>query len=566
MSNRILTVALGNDPADLILKNGRVVDVVTESIYDGDIAIVDGLIAGVGKYDLGKKVIDLKGAFVTPGFINAHLHVESSMATPEDYCVEELNWGVTTLVTDPHEIANVSGARGIRYMLEAGSSMPVNYYVQLPSCVPATPFENSGTVMHTKDMILCMDWPGVLGLGEMMNVPGVLNQDTEVMQKLQAFRREGRPIDGHAPCVSGRELAAYVGQGITTDHESISWGEAKEKLRNGVAVWVREGSASRNLEDIIIGAVRDKASFSRMGFCTDDKHLADIHKEGTVRAMVLKAVDLGVPVCTAIAMATINPARVYGFKHLGEIAPGKQADLVVWDDLETLKPLQVYYKGEDALAKMAEVQKRKIPGGLLNTVHLADFVKEDLCQVWDEDGEYPVIELLPGQIMTEKSVVKGRDIAKRLKEGSLAYISVLERHHATGNIGKGLISGYGIKDGAVATTVAHDSHNLIVVGTDAVSMATAVEKLQEIGGGYALASGEHIFGSVALDVAGLMSSQHSGELTKSLDRISDAAHEMGVAEGVDPFITLSFMALPVIPKLKITDKGLFDVETFSFIN
>ncbi|MCQ2362258.1 MAG: adenine deaminase [Acidaminococcaceae bacterium] len=566
MSNRILTVALGNDPADLILKNGRVVDVVTESIYDGDIAIVDGLIVGVGKYDLGKKVIDLKGAFVTPGFINAHLHVESSMATPEDYCVEELNWGVTTLVTDPHEIANVAGARGIRYMLEAGSSMPVNYYVQLPSCVPATPFENSGTVMHTKDMILCMDWPGVLGMGEMMNVPGVLNQDTEVMQKLQAFRREGRPIDGHAPCVSGKELTAYVGQGITTDHESISWNEAKEKLRNGVAVWVREGSASRNLQDIIAGAIKDNVSFRRMGFCTDDKHLADIRKEGTVRSMVLQAVKLGVPVCTALAMATFNPAQVYGLKHLGEIAPGKQADLVVWDDLENLKPLYVFHKGEDALAKMQEVQKRKIPSGLLNTVHLADFTQKDLCMAWDEKGEYPVMELLPGQIITGKSFVKGKDITKRLQDGSLAYISVLERHHATGNIGKGFISGYGIKNGAAATTVAHDSHNLLVVGTDAVSMETAVLRLQEIGGGYALASGKHILGTVALDVAGLMSSHGSKELTESLDKISKSAHEMGVPDGVDPFVSLSFMALPVIPKLKITDKGLFDVEKFSFIN
>lgn len=329
MSNRILTVALGNDPADLVLKNGRVVDVVTESIYEGDIAIVDGLIAGVGHYDKAKEIIDLQGAYVTPGFINAHLHVESSMATPEDYCVEELSWGVTTLVTDPHEIANVAGARGIRYMLDAGRSMPVNYYVQLPSCVPATPFENSGAVMHTKDMIVCMDWDGVLGMGEMMNVPGVLNQDTEVMQKLQVFTREGRPVDGHAPCVSGNQLAAYAGQGITTDHESVTWGEAKEKLRNGVAVWVREGSASRNLTDILTGALNDHAAFSRMGFCTDDKHLADVRREGTVRAMVLQAVKLGMPVMTALAMATINPARVYGLKQLGEIAPGKQADLAV---------------------------------------------------------------------------------------------------------------------------------------------------------------------------------------------------------------------------------------------
>lgn len=565
MNNRILTVALGNDPADLVLKNGRVVDVVTESIYEGDIAIVDGLIAGVGHYDKAKKIIDLQGAYVTPGFINAHLHVESSMATPEDYCVEELSWGVTTLVTDPHEIANVAGARGIRYMLDAGRSMPVNYYVQLPSCVPATPFENSGAVMHTKDMIVCMDWDGVLGMGEMMNVPGVLNQDTEVMQKLQVFTREGRPVDGHAPCVSGNQLAAYAGQGITTDHESVTWDEAKEKLRNGVAVWVREGSASRNLTDILTGALNDHAAFSRMGFCTDDKHLADVRREGTVRAMVLQAVKLGMPVLTALAMATINPARVYGLKQLGEIAPGKQADLAVWEDLENLKPLYVFYKGRDAWQQMAEVQRKKIPGNLINTVHLADFTKEDLCLHWEENKEYPVIELLPGQILTGKSSVKGCDIPRRLSEGSLAYISVLERHHATGNIGKGLISGYGIKNGAAATTVAHDSHNLIVVGTDATSMETAVRRLEEIGGGYALAEGELVNGSLTLDIAGLMSSQHTAEITKSLNRMTELARSMGVTEGVDPFITLSFMALPVIPSLKITDMGLFDVDRFEFV-
>ncbi|MCQ2363264.1 MAG: adenine deaminase [Acidaminococcaceae bacterium] len=565
-SNRLNAVALGNNPADLLLKNGRVVDVVTQTIYSGNIAIADGLIAGVGDYTEAKEIIDLQGAVVTPGFINAHLHVESSMAVPSVYCTEELAWGVTTLITDPHEIANVAGARGIRYMLEAGRSMPINYYVQLPSCVPATPFENAGTVMRAKDLVACMDWHGVLGLGEMMNLPGVLNEDVEVMQKLSVFRNEHRPIDGHAPGVTGRELAAYAAQGITTDHESVSWGEAREKLRSGIAVWARQGSASRNLEDILAGALAEGADFSRMGFCTDDKHLADIHREGTVRSMVLQAMGLGMKPLCAIAMATINPARVYGLNHLGEIAPGKQADLVVWDDLETLKPLKVFYKGRDALQSVAEKRRTvEVPGALLETVHLGDFAQQDLLLKIEDDRDYPVIEMLPGQIFTNALTIKGDKVKEFIAAGYMSYISVLERHHATGHIGKGLIWGYGLKRGAAATTVAHDSHNLIVVGQDALSMETAVRELENLGGGYALAEGDRVVESLALEVAGLMSIMDARNLTEKLEDISRTAHQMGVAEGVDPFISLSFMALPVIPKLKITDMGLFDVTKFEFV-
>jgi len=564
MNDRVMAVALGKEPADLILKNGRVVDVVTETIYEGNIAIVDGKIAGIGDYDQAKESIDLKGGYVTPGFINAHVHVEASMAVPENYCIEELTWGVTTLITDPHEIANVAGTRGIKYMLDAGRNMPINYFVEIPSCVPATSFENAGAVLKTRDIIPCMDWQGVLGLGEMMNVPGVLQQDAEVMQKINLFRNAHRPVDGHVPCVVGRELQAYASQGMMTDHESISWEEAKEKLRAGLAVWVREGSASRNLEKIIKGVLEDHVATSRMGFCTDDKHLADIHKEGTIRAMVLQAVSLGLPVLTALSMATLNPARIYGLSDLGEIAPGKQADLVVWDNLENLNPRYIFYKGKDAMKGMAEIQRHHIPGALVNTVHLSDFTKEDLVLEVKDGVKYPVIDMLPGEIITEHSEIDGKYVDNAVKEGKLCYITVLERHHATGHIGRGLLSGYGLKNGAVATTVAHDSHNLIVVGTDAESMEVAVRQLQEVGGGYTLVSEGHVLQTLPLDVAGLMSSEESNVLTPKLDSIAATAHNMGVNTGVDPFISLSFMALPVIPKLKITDMGMFDVEKFEF--
>lgn len=348
MNDRIRAVALGNDPADILFKNGRVVDVLTETIYEADVAVADGVIAGVGSYEKAYEVVDLKGAYLAPGLINAHCHVESSMATPEHYCAEELRWGVTTLITDPHEIANVAGATGIKYMLQAGGQMPLNYYVNLPSCVPATRFEHSGCVMDARDMLKLVNEPGVLGMGEMMNVPGVIYNSAEVQKKLDMFLSLGRVIDGHAPCVSGKELAAYVASGIDTDHESISWDEAREKLRSGLAVLVREGSASRNLEAIIKGVLTDGVDVSSLAFCTDDKHLADIRSEGTIRHCAQLAIALGMEPVRALRLASINAARIYGLKRLGAIAPGWQADLVVFDNLDSLLPQAVYYKGRDA--------------------------------------------------------------------------------------------------------------------------------------------------------------------------------------------------------------------------
>lgn len=566
MNDRIRAVALGNDPADILFKNGRVVDVLTETIYEADVAVADGVIAGVGSYEKAYEVVDLKGAYLAPGLINAHCHVESSMATPEHYCAEELRWGVTTLITDPHEIANVAGATGIKYMLQAGGQMPLNYYVNLPSCVPATRFEHSGCVMDARDMLKLVNEPGVLGMGEMMNVPGVIYNSAEVQKKLDIFLSLGRVLDGHAPCVSGRELAAYAASGIDTDHESISWDEAKEKLRSGLAVLVREGSASRNLEAIIKGVLADGVDVSSLALCTDDKHLADIRSEGTIRHCVQLAIALGMEPVRALRLASINAARIYGLKRLGAIAPGWQADLVVFDNLESLVPQAVYYKGRDAWKEAAKVQPVQPETTLQGSVRPAAFSEETFSpERFAADKEYAVIEMLPGEIFTERSSIKGAEVKEELAKGELYLIAVLERHHATGNVGLGLLRGYGLQKGAAATTVAHDSHNLIVIGTNAQDMALAAQELVRVQGGYTLVHEGRVVGTVPLNICGLMSSAPAEELIASLEHISAQARAQGVHEGVDPFISLSFMALPVIPKLRITDMGMFDVDKFTFV-
>lgn len=566
MMDRVRAVALGNSPADILLKNGRVVDVLTETIYEADVAIAEGMIAGVGSYDKAEKIIDLKGAYVAPGLINAHCHVESSMAVPEHYCAEELRWGVTTLITDPHEIANVAGAAGIHYMLEAGGQMPLNYYVNLPSCVPATRFEHSGCVMDARDMIKLVNEPGVLGMGEMMNVPGVIYNSTEVQKKLDLFLSLGRVIDGHAPCVRGKELAAYVASGIDTDHESISWDEAKEKLRNGLAVLVREGSASRNLTAILRGVIDEGVDVSSLAFCTDDKHLADIRREGTIRHCVQMAIELGMEPVRALRLATINAARIYGLHRVGAVAPGWQADLVVFDNLQSLTPQAVFHKGVDALKACEKIAPVIPNASLQSSVKPAAFSADTFAiSHFADDREYPVITMLPGEIFTEKSTIMGKDIAAALEKGDVYLIAVLERHHGTGNVGLGLLHGYGLKDGAVATTVAHDSHNLIVIGTGPEAMNVAAKELVRVQGGYTLVKGTEVVDTLPLNICGLMSNAPAEELIGSLDKIAAEAHAQGVTDGIDPFISLSFMALPVIPKLRITDMGMFDTEKFEFI-
>ena len=568
MRELLRAVALGKQPADLLIKNAKIVDVLTESVYEAEVVVAEGYIAAVaanGTYKDAKKVLDIKGAYLAPGLINAHCHVESSMAAPQQYCLEELRWGVTTLITDPHEIANVAGAVGICYMLHSGQEMPINYYVELPSCVPATPFEHAGCVMDADACADLMHEDGILGLGEMMNVPGVLNNDPSVLSKLQLFLDEQRVIDGHAPMLGGKELQAYAASGINTDHESISWSEAKAKLRAGLAVLVREGSASRNLTAIIQGVIEDGVDISNMAFCTDDKHLADIRKEGTIRHCVQMAIALGMEPVRALRMASINAARIYGLKNIGAVAPGWQADLVVFDNLESLKPLHVFHKGEDAVALGETVNFTPAPAALAGSVHPAPFTEDAFAiSRFATDKLYPVIQMLEGEIFTERGEMHGSEVAEALAAGRVHLIAVIERHNGTGNIGLGLLQGYGLRNGAAATTVAHDSHNLIVIGSSPADMFIATQELIRVQGGYTLVKEGKVVGTVPLDIGGLMSSLSTEELANSLDDIKIKAHAQGVPQGVDPFISLSFMALPVIPRLRITDMGMFDVDKFAF--
>ena len=569
MNDRIRAVALGNDPADLLLQNGRVVDVLTETIYEADVAIADGKIAGVGPrgtYNKAKQVLDVLGAYISPGLINGHCHVESSMAAPESYVREELRWGTTTLITDPHEIANVAGAEGIRYMLKAGGQMPTNYYVELPSCVPATPFEHAGCVMDAAAMAELMHDEGVLGMGEMMNVPGVLYNDAEVHKKLDLFHSENRVVDGHAPAVTGKELQAYAASGIDTDHEVMSWVEALEKLRAGLGVLVRQGSAARNLESIIKGVLASGIDVQNLAFCTDDKHLADMRKEGTIRYCVKLAVALGMNPVRALRIASINAAKIFGLRHVGAIAPGYDADIVVFNNLEELEPLHVFWHGRDAWADAARIVPVEPAASLKGSVRPADFNEETFAVSHFEAGkEYPVIRMVPGDVYTERESIMGEQVASELAAGDLYLIAVLERHHGTRNVGLGLLSGYGLQKGAAATTVAHDSHNLIVIGTSPADMLVAANELVRVQGGYTLVHEGQVVGTVPLNICGLMSSEAPEKLIVDLEKIAEQAHEQGVPRNIDPFISLSFMALPVIPRLKITDMGMFDVEKFEFV-
>lgn len=553
-------MARGIEKADLVFKGADVFLSQTGEFVKGDVAVADGMILGVGSYE-GKKEIDLSGKILCPGFIDSHLHLESTLVTPGELIRQAAQCGTTAFIVDPHESANVSGTQGIDYILEQTEDVPANVYVMMPSCVPSTSVDDNGCTLTAGKMKGYLSNPRILGLGEVMDAPSVINGAVTMHEKLRLF--ENRVRDGHAPFLSRGDLAAYALAGIRTDHECVDYTYAMEERRNGMYVLIREGSAARNLDAIVKGIVDHHTDTEGFCFCTDDKHIEEIRREGHINYNVKRAVELGLPVKDALKMATINAARCYGLEHLGVIAPGYEADFVVLDNMDDLQVLDVYFKGERIL-KDEKVEIKPCPPQLKNTVHIEGFTKENLRLVHPGKKAH-VICMLEKQIVTEevleevpKISIDGRDYF--ISDETYQKIAVIERHKNTGKTGVGIVRGFGLRDGAIASSVSHDSHNIIVVGDNDRDMCIAVEEMKRIQGGYILVCDGKVFDALPLAVMGLMSDAGYENVNAVLVKMIKKAYEMGIPKGFDPFITLSFMALPVIPEIRITPRGVYLVN------
>lgn len=556
--------ARGTEKAEIVLKNGNIINVFTGEIIKGDVAIENGIIVGIGEY-AGKNEVDIKGKYLSPGFIDSHVHIESSMSSPSEFAKVIVPRGVTTIIADPHEIANVKGLEGIQYIIDDSKSTPLDVYIMLPSCVPATDFENSGAILEAEDLKTMIDNSSVLGLGEMMNYPGVIEGHEKVIDKLILFK--DKVIDGHGPMINGKDLNSYVVSGVKTEHECSTIEEVRDRLRLGMYILVREGSAAKDLRNII-GAV-NKDNLGRFMFCTDDKHPEDLINEGTIDFNIKLAISLGIEPVDAIKMATINSAECYGLKNKGAIAPGYRADLVVIDNLDDFNILKVFKDGElvgenkKALFKANEYLLKD----LMDSVSIKKVKKEDL-QIKMGTNKANVIKVIEDSLITEKSVKKVNliDGYFQYSNEDILKLVVVERHRNTGNIGVGLIENFKLKNGAIGSTVGHDSHNIIVVGDNDDDILAVINELERIGGGITIASRGNIIKSLELEIAGLMTSNPIEETNRILKEMITLSYEkLNVNKNIDPFMTLAFMALPVIPKLKLTDMGLFDVEKFQFI-
>jgi adenine deaminase len=562
---KIITLAKGDQEVDLLLKNARLINVLSGKIEPQIIAIAQGGVVGFGDYP-AQEVIDLKGRFLAPGFIDAHVHIESSMVGIREYARAVLPHGVTTVVTDFHEIANVMGTRGIRLMREGIGSIPFNLYCMLPSCVPATSLETAGAEIRAEDLEDLMKEKWVKGLGEMMNFPGVIHGDSQVLEKISMAQAYGKRVDGHAPGLSGKELNAYIAAGIASDHECTRRAEAEEKLRLGMYIMIREGSTAKNLEELI--PIVTPANARQCMFVTDDCHPGDLIAEGGVDHCVRKAIRLGLDPIIAIQMATINSARYFPLPGIGAIAPGYQADLIVLQDLNEIKIHQVFKEGhlvaEGGKNLPGVIEEKKVEAE--NTFHLSKISAEHFM-IKAEGSSAKVIEIIPHQIITKKAVhaVKTEDglaMADPVKD--ILKIAVVERHKGTGNRGLGFVKGFGLVRGAIASSVAHDSHNIIVVGAGDEDMAHAVQGVAEMYGGLVAVSDGKVVTSLPLPIGGLMSDRSIEEVQDKLTRLHRTVKEMGCTLE-EPFMALSFLALPVIPELKITDKGVVDVTRFEIV-
>lgn len=556
---RIIAVAAGREKADLVLKNAKYLNVFSNEFLCGDIAVANGLIAGVGKYD-GKTEIDVSGKLVLPGFIDAHIHLESSMVTPAEFAKAVVAHGTTTVITDPHEIANVMGIDGVEYMIQASQNLPIDVHFMMPSCVPATEIDESGAELDCKDIDLYLDNKKVLGLAEMMNYVGVINGDKNVLSKIVTSQAHHKKIDGHAPELSGNDLNAYIAAGVYSDHECSTFENALEKLRKGQFIMIREGTAAHNLKALM--PLLTQQYYARCMFATDDKHPSDLLYGGHIDYIVKQALKNGADPIVALKTATHHAARYFLLNNKGAIASGYLADIVVVDNLEDFNVETVFKRGKlvfDGEVKdfSAPTVDEKLAEKCFDTFHL-DSVTPSSFKV---DGKLGLIGLVGGELLTRNLGTADKiDV-----ENDILKIACIERHKGTNHIGVGYVKGYSLKSGAVATSVAHDSHNIITVGCNDDDIAVAVNAIKDSKGGIAVVENGKIKALLELPIAGLMSDEPLTTVNEKLENAKLSAYELGADKSIDPFMTLSFLSLPVIPSLRITTKGVFDAENWKML-
>ncbi|MCD6527960.1 MAG: adenine deaminase [Desulfuromonas sp.] len=560
---RIIKIARGDEPADTLLKNCKVVNVFSGEIIETDIAIAHSRIVGMGRYDAAE-VVDLEGRYVAPGLIDSHVHIESAMVTPPEFARAVVPHGTTTVVTDPHEIANVLGLDGIHYMLDMAKYNPLSMYVNAPSCVPSTRMETTGASLEWYNLEALKREKYVLGLAEVMNFPGVVSGDEGMLNKIRSFKN--RVKDGHCPGLSGKALNAYINAGIGSDHECTTVAEAREKLRLGMYIFIREGTSAHNLKPLLPLVTPENSR--RICFCTDDRHPSDLLKEGHIDFMVRTAISEGVPPVTAIRMATLNPSEYFHLHGRGAVSPGRRANLMVFSDLHA-PVAEMVYRGGKLVAQDGQAfpWQRPVQKTVLRSSMNVNWSKIDFSMA--ADGErIRVIGVVPGQLISEHLIEDtpshdGNVVADPNLD--LLKIAVIERHMATGKMGKGLVRGFGLKRGAIAASVAHDHHNIVVVGVDDENMLTAAQTVAESGGGMAVVDGKQVLAELPLPIAGLMSDQSIEQVRDGMEELLVAAKTLGSSLH-DPFMAMSFQTLPVIPALKLTDYGLVDVEKFKVVS